>query len=85
MEIQTFILNALGCSVSHEISKRPARRYKSKVQSHSQCDRLAQDLKMIRISSKQCWSQQVHRAFEVKCSPRESQSLMSLELQQGCI
>lgn len=54
MEIQTFILNALGCSVSHEISKRPARRYKSKVQSHSQCDRLAQDLKMIRISSKQC-------------------------------
>lgn len=34
-------------------------------------------LKMVRISFEQCWSPQVHQAYEVKCSPRESQSLMS--------
>lgn len=37
------------------------------------------------ISFEQCWFQQVHRAAEVKCSPCESQSLMSLKLQQRCI
>lgn len=42
-------------------------------------------LKIMRISFEQCWSQQVHRAFEVKCSLHERQSLMSQELQQGCI
>lgn len=41
MEVQGFILNALGCSVSQEISKGPARRYKSKVRSHSQSDHFA--------------------------------------------